>query len=350
MNRFKFNQLGFSIVLPLVVVALLLAGFLIFWSQNRTPKVVQSPKKVGVILFVKHHGPVIDGFKQGMVDLGYKEGENITYLYMEADGSSAKVTEITKTFLKEGVDLIVSDSGTATVTVLKETSSMSSPTPIVFTHAEAPIENGLIKDYKSSGNNATGVALDQASLIGKRFEFLQSINPGLKRVGIFVSHAGITTEVAFKEAQKQAQQLNLTIVEYTIGKDPQASTAKLQQIADSIKPGDIDAIVSIPDQVVNYQDNPKILIELGKKLKVPTSLLVIPNAKAGALMAYNADLVAMGKQTARITDKVLKGAKPSDIPTEFAAKIELAINLKTAKEIGIVIPTALLEIASQKIE
>ncbi len=359
MTAQKFrNQLGNSslfILLAVVVIAAII-GFVYFnKSKPQTPQTSHgSPKTIGILQDIQSLDTVVEGYKAGMQSLGYTEGKDVIYKYELADNRPDKLTAISKDFVNQNVDLIAAVTEVSLVFAEKETTTSGKLIPIVYGLGDNSIKLGTIKDYKSAGNNVTGVENLNSEAYSKKYDFLRQISPKAKNVGIFFATAKNSTPVtlaALAEARNQATKQGFKVVGYELQTPPSpATTDEMQKVADSIRPGDIDAIISLPDPVANYRENYKILIALGKRLKIPTVLIDVSTISQGGLMAYNANFLGIGNQMAIMTDKIFKGTKPADIPIEFPKKYILVINLKTAQEIGITVPDSILQIADQVIK
>jgi putative tryptophan/tyrosine transport system substrate-binding protein len=351
------NNKGFSAPILIFLLVILFALGITYYKLNpsKFSAPVENTKptknvKVGIIHWVGHLKPMETGFKEAMTELGYIEGKDISYESKSGDGDPKKANAIAKEYISNNVDLIFALTPPAIIEALKETTASGKLIPVVYASGDYPIELGYAKSYRSSGNNTTGIAIEQIDLTSKRLQFLKDMNPKISKVGVFASNSNYVSRKSFEAVQSQATKFGFTVVEYKVTAKPENSPAEIQAIANKINPGEIDAIFSLPDPVVNFKDNPKILISLGKRLKIPTAMLFITNVQDGALFAYNTDLIDNGKQVAIMADKIIKGAKPTDIPIEFPRKNSLVVNLKTANEIGIAIPSFILSIASQKIE
>ncbi|MBI2595736.1 ABC transporter substrate-binding protein [Candidatus Daviesbacteria bacterium] len=342
------------LIFVVIILGLILAGFLLIKAgrnadlSQRVGKPV--PKKIGVIQHVKTLDPVYQGFKEGMSKLGYTEGDNVLFEYIDDGGDISKVRGITRDFINKKVDLILVITTQALEQTLKEsTASGNAAVPIVFTNGSTAIQQGLVKSFKSSGNNSTGIIPDDTKVSAKKLDFLKDINPGAKKVLIFTSPGAVAGEISAQSAREGAKKLGITIVEYKFKNKPgPLSTQELKDYISTLKPGDIDAIMTMPEPVVNSApENLKMLLDLSKRLKVPTFFV---NLGQGGLIGYNLDLTDSGKQAAEMADKILKGAKPADIPLGYSRKNYLEVNLKLAKELGITIPDSIIAIADRKIE
>lgn len=350
---------GFSALFIIlgVFIAALAAGLLYFFfnspNKETIPKTVKS-KKIGIVQYQKIFEPSIKGFKEGLAQQGFKDGTDVTYDVRAADGNMEKVKENADYFLNQGVDLIFADSPESAAVTLKEsTNSGKTNIPIVFTNSTNPDKVGLIKSFKSSGNNTTGVAVDFATITTKKLEFLKRINPKIEKVGVvYGAISDPTADFNMQVLREAAPKFDMTLVEYKLTKPPgPASAAEAKKIVDGLKPGEIDAYFHPAGPVVNFPETRMILMGIGKKMKVPTVFTRDFNPKEESwLLSYGHDFYETGKQASEVAAKVLKGTKPSDIPIDYQRKIRLIIDLRAAKEIGVTIPESILAIADKKIE
>jgi len=249
--------------------------------------------------------------------------------------------------LAEDVDLIYAVTSVAAAAALRETAAAGrTDIPIVFAQGNAPVESGLIASYRSSGNNATGVAVNFVETTSKKLEYLKSIAPDAERIGYFDSeHTDPAAQFTLEELQKQAPDFGITLTRYEL-KNPvgTSSVAEIADILAGIRPGEIDAYFHLPGPLMGAQAQPTI-IEGVKRLGIPSIWLETPSVEIGGLFAYSHDLFLLGRQAADIADKVLGGTLPTDIPIEFPLKYVLAINLETARESSIELPQSLLFLA-----
>lgn len=350
---------GFSsviLLLALFAVVVIFIGGLFFYKQPKTeaPNITGPMKKIGIVQYQKIFDPSIKGFKEGLAGFGYKEGVNVSYDIRLADGSIDKLKQNADYFLNQSVDLIFADSPESALTTLNEsTRSGKTNIPIVFTNGTNPDKVGIIKSFKSSGNNTTGVAVDFATITTKKLEFLKRINPNIKKVGVVYGViSDPTADFNLKVLREAAPKFDMTLVEYKLLKPPGlASVEEAKNLVDGLKPGDFDAYFHPAGPVVNFPGTKITLMGIGKKLKVPTVFTRDFNPKEESwLLSYGHDFYETGKQAAEVASKVLKGIKPSDIPIDYQRKIRLIIDLRAAKEIGVTIPESILAIADKKIE
>lgn len=318
------------------------AGYFL-WKYAFVAEPAQKTYKIGIIRYLKIYDPEVDGFKKGMEAAGYKESVNVVYYRHDVD-KVEDVNAAAKELIQKNVDLIFAVTTVAAVGVLKETEAAKrTDIPIVFAQGNLAQRAGLVKSLQSSGNNATGVAVDFVSLTAKKLEFLKTIKPNTKRLGYFdAAHGDPAAAFALEELKIQAPKFGITLVPYVHTKHvgPEA-TEELKKILQNIKPGEIDAYFHLPGPIMGFQNQPVIIKELNR-LKVPGVWLELPSVAIGGLFSYSQDLFDLGKQAVFMADKVLKGTKPADIPVELPRQYFLHINLKTAREIGLTVPNTVI--------
>jgi putative ABC transport system substrate-binding protein len=318
----------------LLAVALI-AGPL--WAQE--PKVY----RIGALVADDQFIPAVDGFKQRMAQLGYIEGKNVVYNIQNSKGDQVALKKFGELLIQEKPDLIVTSSTTATVTVAKLTAGGN--LPVVFLSAGDPLR--VVKSFASSGNNLTGISTSSSDLIPKRMELLKNLAPKIRRVILLVNIAGtgITHERIAAEAREAAKKLGVEPVLLEV----QARNAEeMKQKIPLIKRSLGDALLLPPDATV-VASTEEIAHQVIKE-KLPHVGPNIETVKSGLLAAYSANYYSLGQQGAVLVDKVLKGARPTDLPIEQPFKLSLMLNLKTAKAIGLDIPNDILHQADELIK
>ncbi len=283
--------------------------------------------------------PSFEGFKIRMAELGYREKANVRYSFYNSKG----VPELLKTYgeklAREKPDLIVTTSTTATMAAAKASEPLN--VPILFLSAGHP--EMLVKTFKSSGSNLAGISSGWLELVGKRFELLRELSPKAKKVAMPIDPRSLIYKANVAEAQQSAVRMAFVLREI-----PVESAEELAGAATTIVRKDFDAIFMPPDSLISEGVETLVKQAIKEKLLMIGSVLGL--VKLGCLAAYAADYFALGKQGAALADKILKGAKPSDLPIEMPNKFHLALNLKTARAIDLKISTELLLRADQVVE
>lgn len=321
-------------------------------SSVFAPSAPPAPVHIGIIRYLKIYDPEVDGFKDRMKALGYVEGENVTYDRIDVD-AVPDVNTAAKTLIEKNVDLIYAVTTVAANGALKETASANrADIPIVFAQGNAPVEAGIVKSFASSGNNATGIAVNFIETTPKKLQFLMMIDPAIKRVAHFDAvNADPAAKLALAELQKAAPKFGITLVPYRLENKPGPdSVTEIKRVLATIKPGDVDAYYHLPGPLMGLPAQPSIQEALSR-LAIPGVWLEVPSVKiVGGLFAYGHDLYSLGEQAADVALKVLNGEQPTNIPIEFPHKYVIAVNLKTAREAKITLPQSILSIADIKID
>jgi putative ABC transport system substrate-binding protein len=276
-------------------------------------------------------------FIQRLRDLGWIEGRTITLEYRWAEGRSEQFTEIGAEFVRLKVDVIVT-VGTA-VPALKQ---LTSAIPIVFAAALDPVGSGLVASLARPGGNVTGLSMQSTELVSKRCELLREILPGLRRMAVMGNLGYLAVPLEMREVEAAARTLGLEI-----------DTAELRRAADISPAFDlfksrVQALYVCTDALVNA--NSVRINTLAAGAHLPTMYPTRSYVDEGGLMAYGANNTDLFRRAGDYVDKILRGAKPGDIPVEQPTKFDLVINLTTAKAIGLTIPESFLQRADELIE
>lgn len=321
------------IALPCIVVAL--ATFLAAALHAAPPA---RTVKVAVLTPGLSFGEVLAGIREGLGHLGYRENVNLTLLVEDTKGSGGDVKAQAQALVAAKPDVLVTVGTSATVAAKAATTTI----PIVFTWVGDPVRSGLVPNYASSGNNLTGLSVYSGPLSGKRLEIMREIAPDARRVLCLVANESIA-EISFTVTQKTADQLGVTLVR----RDVTSRDDIVRELA-ALPKGAFDAIYHVPSGLVSAHIG--LVIQRAREDKVPLMAHEDEMVAAGALASYGANYRRMGRQTARVVDRVLTGASPAEIPIQIPDKLVLAINLATARTIGLKPPLTLLERAERIIE
>jgi putative ABC transport system substrate-binding protein len=303
----------------------------------------QQPKKVHRIGFLSTpSSSVISGrieaFRQGLRELGYVEGKNIVIEYRHAEGRVDRLPALAAELVRLQLDAIIT-SGPQPVRPMREATATI---PIVFAFDDDPVGSGFVASLARPGGNITGLSTQGAELIGKQLNLLKEIIPKLSRVAILGSSTRPGTAQAFMEAQLAAPALGVQI-QYLEVADPKdieiAFQAATQRRA--------DAVVVLGSPLLNSHRSQ--ITGLAAKNRLPATYSRPEYVEEGGLMTYGANINDLFRHAATYVDKILKGAKPADLPVEQPKKFEFIINLKAAKQIGLTIPPNVLARAERVI-
>ena len=280
----------------------------------------------------------VAAFVQRLRELGWMEGRTITIEYRWSEGRAERFAQIAAEFVRLKVDVILT-SGTPEVLAAKQATSVI---PIVFATAGDPVGNGLIASLARPGGNVTGMSLQSNDTAGKRLELLREVVPSLRRLAILANVGNPFSVLELGEAQAAARTLGLEVDTLEIRRPEDIAPA-----FEALK-GRAQALYVCADGLVNAN---RIRINtLALSVRLPTIHGYRDYVEAGGLMSYGANLPDLFRRSADYVDKILRGAKPADIPVEQPTKFDLVINLTTAKALGLDVPSSLLARADEVIE
>jgi ABC-type uncharacterized transport system substrate-binding protein len=277
-------------------------------------------------------------FVQRLRELGWIEGRTVSIEYRWGEGRTDHLAEIAAEFVRRKVDVIIT-AGTAAVSATKQATPVI---PIVFATAGDPVGTGLVASLARPGGNVTGLSNQSADLPGKRLDLLRELIPKLRRLAILANIGSPIGVLEMGEVQTAAHTLGLEVVKVGIRKAEDVGPA-IEALT-----GRVDAMYVVTDPLVNTNRIRINSLALGTGL--PTMHGEMAYVQAGGLMAYGPNFPDLFRRAGDYADKILRGAKPADIPVEQPTKFDLAINLKTAKALGIEVPPSLLAIADEVIE
>ena len=301
----------------------------------------QQPGKLPTIGFLGTNAsawrPWTDAFVGRLRELGWIEGRTVTLEYRWSEGRPERYAEIAAEFVHLHADVIVAN-GTAVPTVKQATSAI----PIVFPIAVDPVGGGLVASLARPGGNVTGLSVQQSDAAGKRLELLREVVPRLRRLAIMANVGSPQAVLEMREVQAAAGKLGIEVAPLEIRRAEDIAPALA-----SIK-AQTDAIYLVQEALVNA--NRTRIITLVLSARLPTIVSARDFVQAGVLMSYGPNFLDMFRRTAEIVDQILRGAKPGDIPIEQPTKFDLAVNLTTAKALGLEVPHNLLVLADDVIE
>jgi len=319
----------------LLITVLLITGF----------AEAQQPKKIPRIGFLVPGTAVslranLDAFWQGLRDLGYMEGQNIVIEYRYGGGKDSRLPDLAAELLRLKVDVIFAPPTSAALAAKNATNKI----PIIIATAADPVGSGLIASLAHPGGNVTGVSLMAGvEISGKQLELLKDTFPKIINVAVLANPTSRPTAGQLRQAELAARSLGvqLRVVEAR-------DASELDGAFSAIKKAHADAILLLSDTIV--QSNRPVIVALAANTRLPAMYPYSSLVDAGGLMSYGANLADLFRRAATYVDKILKGAKPADLPVEQPRKFELVINLKTAKQIGLTIPPTVLARADRVIK
>jgi ABC-type uncharacterized transport system substrate-binding protein len=303
----------------------------------------QQPEKVPTVGFLGSLSQAAQStwsaaFIQRMREHGWIEGRTVVIEYRWAEGRRDRFAEIAAEFVRLEVDVIVTAGTDAVIATKKATSVI----PVVFGTAGDPVANGLVASLARPGANVTGLSNQSAEIAGKRIQLLREVVPSLRRLAIMANVASSIGVLEMREVQAAAHTLGLEVATLEIRRAEDISPAM-----EALK-GGADALYVVTEPLANTNRIQINTLALGARL--PTLHGQKPYVEAGGLMSYGANIPDLFRRAADMVDKILRGANPGDIPVEQPTKFDLAINLRTARALGLQIPDKLLALADEVIE
>jgi putative ABC transport system substrate-binding protein len=276
-------------------------------------------------------------FAQRLRDLGWVEGRNVTIEYRWAEGLTQRFPEIAAEFVRLKVDVIV--CAAAAVAATKQATSII---PIVFALAPDPVATGFVTSLARPGGNVTGLSSQSSDLAGKRLELLREVVPGLRRVAIMYDVGNALTVLELGEVQTAAHKLALDVITVEI-----RTAQDIMPAFDGLK-GRAEALYVVGDPLVATNRVRIVVLALGARL--PTIYPEQAYVEVGGLVSYGPNFTDLYRRVADVVEKILRGAKPGDIPVEQPTKFDLVVNLTTAKVLGLDVPLHIQQLADAVIE
>ena len=283
----------------------------------------------------------LDAFRQGLRDLSYVEGKTINIEYRYADGRLERLPELAGDLVRLKVDVLVASSSL----VAEAAKKWSATIPIVMTSAGDPFAGGLVASLARPGGNVTGLYQYSPELIGKRLELLKEVVPKVSRFAFLNSPDGIAGKARFEDQGKAAAKALAVQFQLLEVKGPNPD---LEGVFRAIAKERIGALVTSSTSLISFHR--KTILDLVVQNRIPAMHPDQEWVTAGGLMSYGTNLADLYRRAATYVDKILKGAKPADLPVEQPMKFELVVNLKAAKQIGLAIPPTVLGRADRVIK
>jgi putative ABC transport system substrate-binding protein len=283
-----------------------------------------------------------DAFLQGLRELGYVEGRNVVIEYRYAEGKPERLPALAAELVALKVDVIVTVSNTTALAAKQATRTV----PIVFTAVADPVAAGIVTSLARPGGNLTGLASLGSELVGKRLELLKQAVPVVDRVAVLWLPGALgerTEKDMFKDAEAAARALGVGL-QFVEARVP----ADFDRAFSDMTSARADALTLLPSNM--FLREHRRLVDLAAKNRLPAVYGSREFVDAGGLMSYGANQVDLYRSAATYVDKILKGAKPDDLPVEQSSKFELVINLKTANALGLTVPPSLLQRADEVIQ
>ena len=280
-----------------------------------------------------------NAFRQGLRELGYVEGQNVVIEYRSADGRQERFPDLATELVRLKVDLIVTRGAPASLAAKNATGSI----PVVISATADPVGSGIVASLARPGGNVTGLSAYNVELYAKRVELLRELVPSLARIAGLFNMSNPVVPSQWKEVERGARSLGVQVQLLDV-RNPE----DLGRAFDAATRQRADALVVAVDALT--QSNRQLIVDLAAKHRLPAIYGSDEFVYAGGLITYTVSFSHLYYRAATYVDKILKGAKPGDLPVEQPTKFELVINMKTAKALGVTIPQSILVRADRVIE
>ncbi|TMH06222.1 MAG: hypothetical protein E6H67_06790 [Betaproteobacteria bacterium] len=292
--------------------------------------------RVGILSILQRSSETL--FRGAMRDLGYVEGKNVVY-DARYSGSADRLAETAAELVRAKPDVIVTAGGPASVAAKAATSTI----PIVLWGAGDPVGTGLVVNVSHPGGNITGVTELSTELTAKRLQLFKDLVPRLKRVAVIWNLEDLAMSLRFQEAEAAAPRLGLSIMRL-----PVHDIVDFDAVFTALKRDPPDGVFVVSDRITAQRE--PALIELLRAQRIPSAFEFPPSARAGGLISYGPSIEELAPRAAAFVDRILKGAKPGDLPLEAPVRWHLIVNRRTATAIGVEIPASILARAEEVIE
>jgi len=323
--------IGLAIILAVSVTLAPLAG------EGQQPEKV---RRIGILIgsSASFIAPYIETFRQALRGLGYLEGQNIAIEYRYAEGNYERLPVLAADLVRLKVDIIVTE-GTPPSRAAKQATTTI---PIVMTATGDPVETGLVANLARPGGNLTGASFFFPEIAAKRLQLLKEAVPAVSRVTVIWNPANPIQEPSVKAIEAAAKTLGI-VVQHVKVQAPADFDGALSAISKSR-----NSLLVLEDALINIYSSQ--IASLATRTRLPTTFGLTTFAEAGGLMAYGPNRGELWRRAATFVDKILRGARPGELPVEQSPRFGLVINLKTAKALGLTIPPSLLQRADDVIQ
>lgn len=308
-------------------VAILLISTSLLVISSCDSKKTTEIRSIGIVLFGDSRQPQVDGFIDELARLGYKTDESVKYLIRNAKNKRPELSALVEELVDQDVDLLVAAGGLEADTMKKVLGDKK--IPVVVLYVNAIIERGLVKSRREPGWNVTGVDNLNAELSDKRVELMQDLLPDMKNILILYYRKIAPSNIGVAKAREMAEKINVTIDARAV-----SSRDEIRKTMESLKPGEVDAMLTVPTAPIDNALKDIILPHINR-LKLPLMTHSRPLAEKGALASYGAHFYDLGTQAARLADKVLNGVEASKIPFEIPRKFFYTINEEVIERFNI---------------
>jgi ABC-type uncharacterized transport system substrate-binding protein len=306
------------------------AGFIALTQHQRSSAQTRQ-FRIGFLAVSPPKPAMLNALRDGLRERGYVEGQNLSIDLRWPQGPAGQISSVATELVHSNVDIIVSWTTPATMAAKRATSTI----PIVFVGVSDPVDAGFVPNLARPGGNVTGVSNLASDLSAKLVELLRDVVPDIKRIGVVVNpdNPGSTFQLSGIETAIRA--LGMQVTHANAGKPEEYEAAFIRMSSEGVQ----GVVMAADSSLIEYD---KKIAELAQAARLPTLFQRRENVEAGGLLSYGPNLIAQFRQVATYVDRILKGAKPSELPVEQPTTFELVINAKTAKALGILLPGTLI--------
>jgi putative ABC transport system substrate-binding protein len=326
--------------LPIRLMGLVLALSFFFVPHEVAAQQAGKVARIGVLCLIACDGSGVDAFRLALLELGYVEGRTLVFEYRAAQGEVDRLSTLARDLVQTQVDVIFTTWGTAAALAAKRATATI---PVVMGSAGDPVSAGIVRTLTKPGGNVTGLSSLALELESKRLELLREIVPRIARVGVFWDPENAYSALAIKQEEVAASALGVRLIRARL-----RDSSDLENGFAALKRARVEAL-SVHGYVTTLQHRAEI-IAFAAANRMAAIYPLREYVTQGGLASYGANLAEISRRAAYYVDRILRGAKPADLPVEQPTKFELVINLKTAKALGLTIPPSLLLRTDQVIE
>ena len=318
----------------------LLGGALAVWPLAAHAQQAPKISRIGILVQTQvERKHLIDAFKRGLYELGYVEGQNVAFEIRSAEGQTDRLPKLATELVSLQVAVIFADGTVAAQAAKQATNEI----PIVMGSPGDPVGTGLVGSLAHPGGNLTGTTTQALELSQKRLQLFKELVPSAARLAVLWDSSNRASAENWRETEDAARTLDIEARSFTL-----SVPAELEEVFRAIQKAAVDGLIVLPSGILFSQK--RHLAEFGFKYRLPTIFEQREHVEAGGLACYGPNLSELYRHDASFVSKILKGAKPADLPVEQPTKFDLVINLKTAKALGLTVPPSLLATADEVIE
>jgi putative ABC transport system substrate-binding protein len=320
---------------------IVMAGAIVSGMPLRTLPQTKKPARIASLSMGTQasHGYLVDAFRSGLLDLGYVEGRDVVYVYRWAEGRAERLPQLAAELARENPDIVLAATAVSTRAAAQAAPSAA----ILMAYGSDPVGNKLVESLARPGGRITGLSNLGEGLVQKMIEQLHVMAPEANRLAVLLNPTNMTERKFSAEAEAAASSLKLSIV-----KAQARASEELQSAFEAAALNGAQAMIVTPDPI--FLTLRLRIVELAARAKLPAIYNQSEFVRAGGLMSYGADIAEAYRRAAVFADKILKGARPGDLPVEQPTRFELVINTKTAKALGLRVPQSLLVRADEVIQ